>query len=114
MSAPTEAEIREAVQQHWNRLRDPNSDVSPWEQQPLSGRLVDLAQTDLYLDVGRLLYNMDAMGPEPGPLDAISREIMAPIVAECERRILDGMAAVFERFARQYPRARRAKHAQAA
>ena len=113
-NAPTAAEIRETVLQHWNRWRDPNADVSPWDEQPLSGRLVDLAQTDLYLDVGRLLYNLDAFGPEPGPLDAIQREIMDPIMAECERRILDGMSTAFERFAREYPKARRAKHARAA
>ena len=81
MSAPTEAEIHEAVQQHWNRWRDPNSDVAPWNEQPLSGRLVDLAQTDLYVDAGRLLYDLDSTGPWAGPLDAIEREIMAPIMA---------------------------------
>ncbi len=109
MSAPTEAEIRETIREQWNRLRDPNSDVAPWDKQPLSGRLEDLAQTDLYLDVGRQLYDMDAMGPEPGPLDAIQREIMDPILAECEHRILEGMAAAFERFAHEYPKARRAR-----
>jgi hypothetical protein len=108
MTAPTEAEIRAAVRQEWNRWRDPHADVAPWDKQPLSGRLVDCVQTDLYTDVGRLLYNLDAMGPWAGPLDAIEREIMAPIVAECERRILDGMAAAFERFAREHPKARRA------
>jgi hypothetical protein len=104
MSAPTEAEIREAVSQEWNRWRHDGVDGPT-----LSGRLVDLAMFDLFCGVGRVLYDRSREDGMRGPLDEIEHEIMAPIVAECERRLLDGMAAAFEEFARQHPKARRAR-----
>jgi hypothetical protein len=104
-STPTGAEIREAVSQEWNRRRHDD----PENPQPLSGRLVDLAQFDLFCGVVRELYDRSGEDGMRGPLDEIEDAIMAPIVAECERRILDGMAAAFEEFARQYPEARRAR-----
>jgi hypothetical protein len=110
-TAPTEAEIREAVRQQWNRWRDDNE---PWDRQPLSGRLEDVVQFDLFIDVGRVLYDRSLEDGMAGPLDEIEREIMEPIMAECERRILDGMAAAFERFAREYPKAKRARVASVA
>ena len=107
-STPTGAEIREAVSQEWNRWRHDGVD-GPWPQPPLGGRLKDLAGFDLFCGVVRVLYDRSREDGMVGPLDEIEHEIMAPIVAECERRILDGMAAAFEEFARQYPKARRAR-----
>jgi hypothetical protein len=107
-STPTEAEIREAVSQEWNRWRHDGVD-GPWDAQPLSGRLKDLARFDLFCEVAFVLYGRTGEDGMAGTLDKIEDAIMAPIVAECERRILDGMAAAFEEFARQYPKARRAR-----
>jgi hypothetical protein len=103
-STPTEAEIREAVSQEWNRWRHDGVDGPT-----LSGRLKDLALFDLFCEVAFVLYDRSGEDGMTGPLDEIEDAIMAPIVAECERRILDGMAAAFEEFARQYPKARRAR-----
>jgi hypothetical protein len=108
-TAPTEAEIREAVRQQWDQWN-----VEPWNRQPLSSRLEDLVGFDLFCGVGSVLYDRSREDGMEGPLDKIERVIMGPIVAECDRLILEGMAAAFERFAREYPKARRAKHARAA
>jgi hypothetical protein len=110
MSAPTEAEIREAIRHHWNRQRDEH-DVAPWAPQPLSGRLVDAVYCDLFVDVNETLYDRNRSGEHGmrGPLDETLDAHLDPIMAEFLRRITEGMASVIVQFAAEHPRYPRAR-----
>lgn len=95
-TAPSPEDIRLAVFQRWNRQR--TADDPRGAGQSLQDRMVDTITFDLLCEVNVALF-----GPYDGPdtrsrLDEIADEVLLPVLADLDARVMAAMATVFQRY----------------
>lgn len=102
-TAPSPEEIRLAILRSWHRPDVPSAVATT-----LSGQLEDAVAVYLLCDVQADLYEVP---PEHlvHPIESIADEVLTPVIADVEQRILSAMASVIERYAEEHPDAPRAR-----
>ena len=96
-TAPSPEEIRLAVFQRYIRQRTAE-DLQRWPEASFQARILDTIAFDLLCEVRE-----DLFGPYTGPdtrgrFDEIADEVLLPLVADLDARIMEGMATVFQRY----------------